>query len=218
MVGLLDDLANIHLEDNVQALGGRKQAANAVQHARDELHHPAKDSKEVIDISSDEDDGDDASLKRLPKARQLSRLTEKTSRASDNLSLSKLVTEFVDVLETTCSRSLTIEGFSFLDALYKQLADPSVFVQPIRTSKRSGGKENTNEDSREAEDAVAKRKAKLGKLLIMKGEVLKAQSNKTLAKLVKEFGAEIDKSKGKTLTKNAMEFLHLLGERLQDIK
>lgn len=206
---VLEDLANLRLEDNDKVIGERTQVANAVQHAREEA------SKGVIDISNDEEED---SSKRLPKARQLARLTDKVSQATENIVLSKLVIEFVEVLEATYSRSLTIEGFSFLDALYKRLADPSVYVQPLRTSKRTGKENSNKENPVDTEDPATKRRAKLGKLLVLKGEVTRAQSNKAVAKCIKEFGAEIDKSKGKYLNKNAIEVLHALGDKLQEMR
>jgi casein kinase 1 len=206
---VLDDLANLRLEENDKVIGDRTQVVNAVQQAREVA------SKGVIDISSDEEEN---LSKKLPKARQLARLADKVSQASQNSALSKLVVEFVRVLEATYSRSLTIEGFSFLDALYKQLADPSVFVQPMRTSKRTGKENSHKENPMDTEDPAARRRTKMGKLQLLKGDVGRAQSNKSLAKCVKEFGAEIDKSKGKYLNKNAMEVLHCLGEKLQELE
>jgi casein kinase 1 len=220
VVQMLGALANMHLEETDNGFGDRNQVANAVREARNNVHEPPRQSdnskeSDVIVISSDVEKD---AVQKLPKAQQLSLLTGKMSGATDNQSLSKLVLEFVDVLEVTCSRSLTIEGFAFLDGLYKRLADPSVFIQPMRTSKK-GGKENADKENPAGrEDAVARRRAKMGKLLLLKGEVTKARDNKTIAKLVKEFGAEIDKGKGKTLTKNAMEFLHTLGARLQEVR
>lgn len=207
---LLGDLGKLRLEETPQVLGDRKQIANAVQQAREAVNQPPSDDKDVIVISSgDEDD----STKNVPKARRIYLLRTKVSAATDNATLSKLVLEFVGVLEKTYSKSLTVEGFTFLDTLYKQLADPSVFVQPIRTSKRSGGSANNTEEA----DALARGRARRGRLATLKGDVEKAETNKTLAGLVKAFGTEIDSSKGKTLPKTAFEFLHALGTRLHEI-
>lgn len=209
---VLDDLGRLRLEETPQVIGDRAQVANAVQQAREAVNKPPSDDaeKDVIVISSgDEED----STKPVPKARRIYLLRTKVSAATDNATLSELVLEFVEVLEKTYSKSLTVEGFAFLDVLYKQLADPSVFVEPIRTSKRSG---NSTTDSQEA-DALAKGRARRGRLATLKADVEKADTNKVLAGLVKGFGVEIDSSKGKTLPKTAFEFLHALGTRLEEI-
>lgn len=208
---VLDDLGQLRLEETPQVLGDRRQIANAVRQAREAANKLPSDDKEVIVISSsDEDD----STKPVPKARRIYLLRTKVSAATDNATLSGLLLEFVEVLEKTYSKSLTVEGFAFLDTLYKQLADPSVFVQPMRTSKRSGGSAN---DSQEA-DGTAKGRARRGRLVTLKADVERAETNKALAGLVKAFGTEIDSSKGKTLPKTAFEFLHALGTKLKDIK
>jgi len=209
---VLDDLGRLRLEETPQALGDRTQIANAVQQAREAVNKRSSDDadKEVIIISSEDEDD---STKPMPKARRIYLLRTNVSAASDNDTLSKLVLEFVQALEDTYSKSLTVEGFAFLDALHKQLVDPSVFVQPIRTSKRGGG---STSDSQEV-DALAKGRARRQRLVTLKAEVGKADTNKALAGLVKGFGAEIDSSKGKTLPKTAFEFLHALGTRLKEI-
>ena len=210
---VLDDLGRLRLEDSPKVLGDRTQIANAVQQARAAVNKPSSDEadKDTIVISSEDEDD---STKPIPKARRIYLLRTKVSAATDNPTLSKLVVEFVEVLEKTYSKSLTVEGFAFLDSLYKQLADPSVFVQPIRTSKRSGSSTTESQDS----DALAKGRARRGRLATLKGDVGNADTNKALAGLVKAFGSEIDSSKGKTLPKTAFEFLHALGTRLKDIK
>jgi casein kinase 1 len=208
---VLDDLGRLRLEETPQVLGDRKQIANAVQQAREAVNKPSSDDKDVIIVSSDDEDD---STRPIPKARRIYLLRTKVSAATDNATLSKLVLEFVEVLEGTYSKSLTVEGFAFLDTLYKQLADPSVFVQPMRTSKRSGGSVN---DTQEA-DALAKGRARRGRLVTLKADLGRAETNRALAGLVKAFGTEIDSSKGKTLPKTAFEFLHTLGTRLKELK
>jgi len=211
MAKVIGDLGKLRLEEAPQVLGDRRQIANAVQRAREAVNKPPSDDKDVIVISSgDEDD----STKPVPKARRIYLLRTKVSAATDNATLSKLLLEFVEVLEKTYSKSLTVEGFAFLDALYKQLVDPEVFIQPMRTSKRSGGSAN---DTQEA-DALAKGRARRGRLATLTADVGKAGTNKALAGLVKAFGTEIDSSKGKTLPKTAFEFLHALGARLKEIR
>ena len=208
---VLDDLGRLRLEETPQVLGDRKQIADAVQQAREAVNKPSSDDKDVIVISSDDEDD---STRPVPKARRIYLLRTKVSAATDNATLSKLLLEFVEVLEKTYSKSLTVEGFAFLDTLYKQLADPSVFVQPMRTSKRSGGSANDTQES----DGLAKGRARRGRLVTLKADLERAETNKVLAGLVKAFGAEIDSSKGKTLPKTAFEFMHALGTRLKEIK
>lgn len=208
---VLGDLGKLRLEEAPQVLGDRTQIVNAVQQAREAANKAPSDDKEVIVISSsDEDD----STRPVPKARRIYLLRTKVSAATDNATLSELLLEFVEVLEKTYSKSLTVEGFAFLDALYKQLADPSVFVQPMRTSKRGG---SSTVETQEA-DALAKGRARRGRLVTLKADAGKAQTNKELAGLVKAFGTEIDSSKGKTLPKTAFEFLHVLGTKLKEIR
>lgn len=205
-------MGRLRLEETPQVLGDRTQIANAVKQAREAVNKPSSDDvdKDVIVVSSDDEDD---STKPIPKARKIYLLRTKVSAATDNATLSKLVLEFVEVLEKTYSKSLTVEGFALLDALYKQLADPSVFVQPIRTSKRGGGSTTGSQDA----DALTKGRARRGRLVTLKGDVEKAGTNKALAGLVKGFGVEIDSSKGKTLPKTAFEFLHAVGTRLKEI-
>lgn len=212
---VLNDLGKLRLEDTPKVLGDRAQIANAVQQAREAVKKIYSDDadKDVIVISSDDEDEDD-STKPIPKARRIYLLRTKASDATDNATLSKLVLEFVEVLEKTYSKSLTVEGFAFLDTMYKQLSDPAVFVQPMRTSKRSGSSATDSQDG----DGLAKGRARRGRLATLKGEVERADTNKVLAGLVKAFGTEIDSTKGKTLPKTAFEFLHALGARLSEIK
>jgi len=139
MAKVIGDLGKLRLEEAPQVLGDRGQIANAVQRAREAVNKPPPDDKDVIVISSD---NEDYSTKDVPKARRIYLLRTKVSAATDNATLSKLLLEFLEVLEKTYSKSLTVEGFAFLDALYKQLVDPEVFVQPMRTSKRNGGSAN----------------------------------------------------------------------------
>lgn len=210
---VLNDLGQLRLADTPQVLGDRKQIADAVQQAREAVNKPSSDDteKDVIVISSgDEED----STKPIPKARRIYLLRTKVSAATDNATLSKLVLEFVEVLEKTYSKSLTVEGFAFLDTLYRQLADSSAPAHPMRTSKRSGSSTMESQDS----DGLAKGRARRGRLVTLKGDVEKADTNGALAGLVKGFGADIDSSKGKTLPKTAFEFLHALGTRLKEVK
>jgi len=83
-----------------------------------------------IVISSDSEADNHTS--HLPKATRLTMLTKRASNAIDNATLAALVKEFVDVMKMNSSRTLTKEAFGFLDLLFKQLDDPSVFIHPKR--------------------------------------------------------------------------------------
>lgn len=134
MERILHDLTNLDLGDPV--LGDRKTVDEAVRKAKDAAKDDSAkddDSTEVIDITSDSEDDDTIPPPHLtPKAYKLTKLTNRASEATDNTELSDLVSEFVGILKSNSSRTLTKEGFAFIDTLYKQLADPSVFILPMR--------------------------------------------------------------------------------------
>lgn len=117
----------------------------------------------------------------------------------------------MQVLQTHRSRTLTKEAFAFLDALYKQLADPSVYVRPMRTS--------LPRDSAEAREnaPVQRRYAKQNNLWLLRRDVARARNNQAIAQMVVEFGATINKSSGRTITKDAFAFLDGLSERLRTL-
>jgi hypothetical protein len=102
--------------------------------AKDDSAKEDSQSVEVIDITSDSEEEDDTipPPHLTPKAYKLTKLTKRASDAIDNTALSALVVEFVGILKSYSSRTLTKEGFAFIDTLYKQLTDPSVFVLPMR--------------------------------------------------------------------------------------
>ena len=152
---------------------------------------------------------------RLTKAAQLTALTRKVQDATDNVLLARVVRDFVDVLESSRSRTLTKEGFAVLDALHKQLADPSVFVAPLRTKaplRASGASEN---DDAGALGGRETRQGKMNKLYRLGIEVRGAGSNTQLAGMVVEFGKVIDKSSGRTVTKDGFGFLNALAARIE---
>lgn len=68
----------------------------------------------------------------LQKARQLELLAKKTATATSNEDLSNHVADFIRIMQSNSGRTLTRPAFQFLDMLYKQLDDPSVFVQPAK--------------------------------------------------------------------------------------
>ncbi|KAJ7794163.1 kinase-like domain-containing protein [Mycena olivaceomarginata] len=208
MERILNDLTNMDLGDPV--LGDRETVDEAVRKARDAAKDDSSDSRsvEVIDITSDSDDDDTIPPPHLtPKAYKLTKLTKRASEASDNTALSELVVEFVDLLKSYTSRTLTKEGFAFIDTLYKQLADPSVFVLPLRTSRQRSSDKSLQKEKEPAH-------VKLGVVARLRREVLGAHSNKALAKMVEDFGSVTNKSTGRTVTKDGFAFLEGVAQRL----
>lgn len=210
---ILNDLANLKLDDR-PVLGDRKNINNAVHQAKTDAKKPATD---VIVISDETDDGKPKKhpaspvIARIPKAAQLNKLTTAALSATDNRELSKIVNEFVVFLQSNRSRTLTKEGFAFLDALHKQLADPSVFIMPLRTSRtRSSNKEQQN-----PANPAPPRHVKLDVLATLKREVAGASGNQALAKMVADFGAVTNKSSGRTVTKDGFAFLEGLAAKLK---
>lgn len=93
---------------------------------------------EPIVISSDSETRDQVPrIFQFSKAHHLKQLADKASNATDNGALSQHVKEFKEILQMNSSRALTKEAFYFLDVLFKQLDDPSVFVKPARFVCRS---------------------------------------------------------------------------------
>jgi len=209
---ILNDLANLKLDDR-PVLGDRKNIDNAVRQAKAKTN-VKKPATEVIVIISDEtDDGETKDhspppvVARIPKAAQLNKLTATAYAAPDNKALSQVVLDFVAFLQSNRSRTLTKEGFGFLDALYKQLADPSVFAVPLRTSRTRGGDKELFPPE--------PRHVKLDVLAALKREVGTASGNKALGKMVADFGAITNKSSGRTVTKDGFAFLEGLAARLK---
>lgn len=208
MENVLKDLAQLKLGEPRQVLGNRENIPRPV------VTPPAKPAQqpkkvqapdpEVIVISDGENAaplGQKAAVVKLPKAAQLAQLARRVPEATDNVTLARVLRDFIDVLESSRSRTLTKEGFTFLDALYKQLADPSVYAVPLRTSRTRSGRQQENAPEADA------RRIKMDKLFRLRRDVVQAKSNRALAKMVADFGACIDKSKGRTLTKDALGFL-----------
>ena len=206
---ILQDLANLQLE-NRQILGDRKNVAKAVQNAKkDDSFEKPTPVNEVIEISSTSESSIPPRF-LAPKAHKLVKLTKSIAAATDNTALAAAVTEFVAVLQSNSSRNMTKEGFMFLDALYKQLADPSVFIVPMRTSrKRNVDKEQLQE--------LEPRHIKLGVVARLKREVVAGSGNKELGEMVADFGAVTNKSSGRTITKDGFAFLEGLALRLRQL-
>lgn len=124
------------------------------------------------------------------------------------MALSHAVIEFRRILEDTNSRNLTKEGFAVLDAIYKQLADPSVFIAPLRRQTRTSANE---------EAARQPRYAKANQLVTLKGDIEQAQSNGELAKSIQAFGKLTDASNGRTLTNAGYAIIDALVTRLKEL-
>jgi hypothetical protein len=117
-----------------QTLADRTNVDQALRRAKQDARQDS--DKHIITVNSDsessEEDDTIPPAFMAPKAYKLGKLTAKVSQTTDNDALSALVLEFIKVLKSNTSRTLTKDGFAFLDALNKQLEDPSVFVVPMR--------------------------------------------------------------------------------------
>ena len=138
MAGILNGLTNLNLEPQ-HVLGDRANVENAMRKAKEDAKiesqkNAGSGGTNAIVVSSDSEGNDALPIRfQPPKAVRLGELSRRASIASDNQALARLVKEFVEVLRMNSSRTLTREAFVFLDVLYKQLDDPSVFIQPARS-------------------------------------------------------------------------------------
>ncbi|KAJ7644075.1 kinase-like domain-containing protein [Roridomyces roridus] len=212
MERILNDLTNLDLGDPV--LADRKTVDEAVRKAKAAAKDDSTKTPEVIDITGDSDDEPDTipPPHLTPKAYKLAKLTKRASEATDNPQLSELVLEFIEILRSNSSRTLTKEGFAFIDALYKQLADPSVFIMPLRTSRQRSSDKSLQQQQEKEPTHV-----KLGVVARLRTEVLDARSNKALARMVEEFGQVTNKSSGRTVTKDGFSFLEGVAQQLKVI-
>ncbi|KDR82741.1 hypothetical protein GALMADRAFT_238248 [Galerina marginata CBS 339.88] len=213
MEGILNDLTNLNLGAQ-PILGDRTNVQEAVRKAKEDAKIDSKKQagnsgfSEPIVISSDSESGNLAPMRfQAPKAARLNQLADKGSNATDNAALAQLVREFIDVLQMNSSRTLTKEAFYFLDVLYKQLDDPSIFVKPKRTSRQH----SFNDQVPQKEPTYVK----LGVVARLRREVAQTRSNKALAVLVSDFAKVTNKSTGRTVTKDGFAFLEGLSERLK---
>jgi casein kinase 1 len=203
MTGLLHDLARLQINNiGRPVLGDRKN----VQGNGGDLLLKKPGLADVVAISDGESSGP---VDRYDKAARIVKLTRAAGQAADNRVLAGLTEDFVKVLRN--SRTLTREGFAFLDALHKQLADPSVFIVPLRSSKTRSSRSQRDQESAAGEEAPRERRSRLNGLCV---SLVKAQDNKTVARLVAEFGALIDRTAGRKLTKDGMSFLEIVADRL----
>jgi casein kinase 1 len=174
--------------DAEPVLGDRTNVEAAAKKAKEYLHKSAERNAKVSKS------GDSVLAGRTSKSKGmlLADLSTRASRAGDNGSLATLVKEFNQILQMNSSRTLTKEASRFLDVLYKQLYDPSVFIQPVKVTR-------TRSFGDEALDAPAN--AKLGVVARLKFDVRKAQDNKALATLVEEFAKVTNRCAGRSITK-----------------
>lgn len=217
MENVLQDLAKLQL-NNRPALADQTNVPTLdTQVAKS---NDAKEDGDLTDLTGDSSGGrrTPEQPKNLPprtpvrikKSERLWQLRVAASKSADNVTLSKIVAEFATVLkETGTSKTLTIEGFCFLDALYKQLGDPAAFVQPMRTS-RARSTFNLDQDAGSQPAYV-----KLDLVARLKREVARAPDNKALAQMVADFGAVTNRSSSRTITKDGFAFLEGLAARLQ---
>ncbi|KAH9179129.1 kinase-like domain-containing protein [Lactarius sanguifluus] len=214
LTGLLQGLAQLQIKgDHIgrPVLGDRKNVQGGGVNGGDLLLKKPGQA-EVVVISDGESSGEYGPVHRHNKAARITKLTQAAGQAADNRVLARLTEDFVKVLRNSNSRTLTREGFAFLDALHKQLADPSVFIVPLRSSKtRSSRSQRDQESAAAAEDAPHERRSRLNGLC---ASLEKARDNKTVAGLVAEFGALIDRTAGRKLTKDGVTFLEIVADRL----
>ncbi|KAF4617493.1 hypothetical protein D9613_006073 [Agrocybe pediades] len=209
---ILKDLTKLRL-DTQPILGDRTNVEAAVRQAKadaqldSDKQRQQQSTGDTIIISSDSEPGNPSPMRyQAPKALRLNRLAQRATKATDNITLSAIVKEFVEILQMNSSRTLTKEALAFLDVLYKQLDDPSVFIKPTRTSRQ----QSFNEQVQEKEPAYVK----LGVVARLRREVGQCRDNKALAALVSDFAKVTNKSTGRTVTKDGFAFLEGLSQRL----
>ena len=128
--GILNDLAKLNFNQDKAVLADIKN----VGARHDDRKAPQKE-KEVINVSSESETSGNKAKPPVfteTKANRIMKLVQRAAKATDNEALSKLVADFVEALQCNRSRVLTREASLFLDALCKQLEDPSVFIVAAR--------------------------------------------------------------------------------------
>lgn len=131
MVGILGGLAKLDLGTR-PVLVNHTNIIDAVTRDSQQNKRTKPGSNEVIEISDIVPEPRSALPPRyvVQKARQLELLAKEASSATTDVELSKLVLEFIQVMQSNSGRALTRPAFRFLDILYKQLSDPSGLTQP----------------------------------------------------------------------------------------
>lgn len=217
LAGLLQGLAQLQIQrDNIgrPVLGDRMNVQGGGGHGGDSLLKKPGPTDVVVISDGEGSSGEYGLVHRYNKAARITKLAQAAGQAADNRVLARLTEDFVKLLRNSNSRTLTREGFAFLDALHKQLADPSVFIVPLRSSKTRSSRSQRDQESAGAgatEEAPHERRSRINGLC---QALVKAQDNKTVARLVAEFGALIDRAAGRKLTKDGMTFLETVAERL----
>ncbi|KIK85595.1 hypothetical protein PAXRUDRAFT_831959 [Paxillus rubicundulus Ve08.2h10] len=218
MENVLQGLAKLQL-NNRPALVDQTNVPPVAQTGAQAGKLGARKDSEVIEFSSDSSVDHPAQEPpgklpprtpvRTKKATRLFVLRRAVLDAIDNATLSEVVAEFTTFLrETGSSKTLTKEGFAFLDALYKQLGDPSVFVQPMRTSRTRSTKQDKPAEPQPAH-------VKLDLVARLKRDVARAQDNRALAQMVADFGTVTNRSSSRTITKDGYAFLEGLAAQLK---
>ncbi|KAI0259826.1 CK1/CK1 protein kinase [Gloeopeniophorella convolvens] len=211
MEGVLLRLANMNINrENAgrPVLGDRKNLNVQDGGRTGPLMLKKPDVADVIVVSDSEQSPEEhGPAHRYNKAARITKLTLAAGQAVDNRVLAQIAADFVKVLQSSSSRTLTREGFAFLDALHKQLADPSVFIVPLRSVRSRTSRS-------QQEGAPAPLQERRSRLNVLRGSLAKAQDNKTLARLVAEFGTLVDKAAGRKLTNDGLAFLEGMAERL----
>lgn len=203
---ILADLKGLRLNT---ILPGRKEPSEVERPAQNDEHRKQSNNQEVIEISSSSEDEAIPQQPAVPKRVQLMKLMKRASVALDNKKLSGLVHEFINILQCNSSRTLTKEASDFLDAMCKQLGNPSVFIVPLRTSR--------SQSSHASAESSEPFNAKLGTVARLCRDVKAAPNNSALADMVAEFGRVTNKSSGRTITKNGFAFLDGLSRRLSEL-
>lgn len=221
MEAILGGLATLHVTPR-PVLGERTNVLEAEKKTKASL---VKSAERVGKNGSKRDAEGSTPAGRAAKSKAvlLADLSSRAAKATDNEALSSLVQEYVKVLQMNSSRTLTKEASRFLDTLYKQLDDPSVFVQPTRyalyvfmiaSCKVLTGDCGRLAKTRSMNEGTEPAHAKLAVVTRLRMEVRTASNNKAIGNLVAEFTKITNKSIGRTITKDGFMFLEGVSKRL----
>ena len=146
---ILRGLQNLNLAPPDRAvLGDRKNIQRAARQAEKKSSMASSEtknnsnmapSKTLVPSNNTNANSDVVYIKRqspavgaAKKADLLRQLRVRVSSAATNEALAEIVAGFVEALRCNSSKTLTNAATDFLDALQKQLAQPSVFEVPAR--------------------------------------------------------------------------------------
>jgi len=227
---VLDDLANLNLNDH-QIPGAKKPGEQTnkptARENDDKLQGEAnkendvivKKEREVIVVSSgDESNTPPDKVKsgtRWSKAAALMKLASRVPKALHNSELADLVHEFLAILQSSRSKTVTREAFSFLEALQKQLRDPSIFIVNSRPSKPSRPSRTRSAKAREEQQ---KARTVVNKMWALSRDIANDKEfldNTRLANMIMDFEALVRKSSGRSVNKDGLAFLTSLEDRLK---